>query len=424
MRPMKQIITLAIAFAIGCLFTSCKSKTSGEIQADWKPDESLRVVDGQTYDTTDSASWGSPLELNGPLPRVAANGHPVRYQLVAETIQQNTVVAEICAVTYWFETWTGQPQDESRDTVKTVVILNYPFPEKIISGQPFTCRCMRVKNFHQDGISYETYDCGTPSSSPVPMVNGKRIKIDGVQVSLINRQEADDFLQKKRSDVDQQYNEIKTNLDNLQQEIEDLTAIINGKNQSYTNDPEYVAVIKESDDTIKKAQALANAIANLRAKYGDSPYSRNMPLARKYPQAYVDAWHTEDTYAAQLREIQRNASHVDGKIDSAASSIKNRASEKQRADVEQARKDAELLKQFQSPRFYLADFSPSALETALTDSKGTFTFTHPQPGSKVLVKLRTETGQTNEEFFWLVDLPPDGSRLILNNQNLFTVPSS
>jgi hypothetical protein len=75
---------------------------------------------------------------------------------------------------------------------------------------------------------------------------------------------------------------------------------------------------------------------------------------------------------------------------------------------------------FQTPYFYLADFSPAALGISLADSGGNFSIQNPKNGVKVFAKLKLEDSKSG--YFWLVDLPTKGQKLILSNGNLFARP--
>jgi hypothetical protein len=67
----------------------------------------------------------------------------------------------------------------------------------------------------------------------------------------------------------------------------------------------------------------------------------------------------------------------------------------------------------------LADFSPATLETSLTDEAGYFVIHNPKPGTKIFAKV--ESDETNKDFFWLLDPPQKGDKLILSDTNLFTL---
>jgi hypothetical protein len=76
----------------------------------------------------------------------------------------------------------------------------------------------------------------------------------------------------------------------------------------------------------------------------------------------------------------------------------------------------------QTADFYLADFSPTPLEKCLADLNGNFTIQNPRPHTKIFAKLKPE--DSTNGYFWLVDLPPKGKKLILSNDNQFTAPTN
>ena|SRR5690348_12740694 len=180
---MKRLFTIFAVVAV--IFQSVaqtyyvKPQFKTVITTNWvKPGPFLRVVNDQTYNIAYSKLWGTPIDLLGGFPRLADNGHPIRYEIVAEQIKGDQVLCSIDAITYWWETYTGVQQDESRDSVKEVVILNYPNPEKLVTGQAFSCRCMRVNNYiSPSGVSFAAFDCGIQATNLVPVVKEEKIKI-------------------------------------------------------------------------------------------------------------------------------------------------------------------------------------------------------------------------------------------------------
>ncbi len=160
----------------------------------------MRVVDGKLYNTFYSKLWGDPITLMPIRKTIADNGHFIRYELVARFIKNDSISADVDAVTWWPETYTDTPQDEDRETIKSVIIYHFPNPEKLVSGQQMTSvdtvgnyfpnpskigtgqkisfRCMRVENYISNGISYEAYDCGTQYTNLIPVVTKEKIKIE------------------------------------------------------------------------------------------------------------------------------------------------------------------------------------------------------------------------------------------------------
>jgi hypothetical protein len=424
----KILITL-VAVMFMTLLTSCKPKISGQIVTNWvKPSENLRIVNGQLYDSDHSELWKNPLELAGLHQHANENFRLLTYLAKIETVDRNKVLCGVYSQAHWPPVANGEV--ESEGLVQKIVIYHYPNAESLVSGQYLAnCRCMRVANYNDNGISYAAFDCGVQSTELVPEINGTMVKVGGVQIVLIDAKEASDFLQKKKTESDQKSAQIQTVIDKLETELNTNQAEYeeakNVASQSYTNDPQYIAAIKESDDAIKMAQTLANAIEYLRSKYGDSPYGRN-PLVRQYPKEYYDAWHAEDADAARIQSIRQDANRIDNEINSLPQKIQNdrnlqintamAAVEETKQKLDEAN---QTLKSFQTAYFYLADFSPAALEMSLTDKTGNFVIHNPKPGTKIFAKV--ESDETNKDFFWLLDPPQKGDKLILSDTNLFTL---
>jgi len=432
---MKSKILFALmAITSAAILTSCKPRISGQIVTTWvKPSENLLMVNGQLYNTSDSKLWGSPIELAGGLPTLANNGHPMRYEIVAERIGKDKVVCDFDAITYWFETWTGVRQDEFRQTTKTIVIYHYPAPEKLVTGAVISCRCMRVDNYIQNGISLEAYDCGVQSTELVPVIKNAMVKIDGVQVFLVDAKEADDFLQKKKNESDQQCTQLKADTEKLQSELNarqseyEAAKILAG--QSYTNDSRYIALIKEDEDNLKTAKTLAKAIAFLESKYGVPPDMLNQPFVRQYSQEQRTAWQAIREDTQRIQSISQRADRIASEDDNLENKIKNERRMQIQASLaalDAAKKKLDEanqnLKSGQSPSFYLSDFSPAALEMTQTDTKGKFVIHNSKAGAKVFAKVKSD--ETGEVFFWLLNSPQKGERLILSDSTLFTAPAN
>jgi TPR repeat protein len=81
---------------------------------------------------------------------------------VVQQIKGTTVLYDIVREHFANEKWTGVPYKTSQEYVKSVVILNCPNPEKLVTGEGAEFFCMKTTNYvNRDGISFVTYDCGT-----------------------------------------------------------------------------------------------------------------------------------------------------------------------------------------------------------------------------------------------------------------------
>jgi hypothetical protein len=100
------------------------------------------------------------------------------------------------------------------------------------------------------------------------------------------------------------------------------------------------------------------------------------------------------------------------------------AATKARLNLAQTRLSAAAtaLKTFPTANDYFEGFFPSPIETTVTDAEGDFTIERPKQPAKVFAKAQKQTTDSVETYFWLVDLPATGDKLILSNNNMFTVP--
>jgi hypothetical protein len=123
----------------------------------------LRDVNGQIYDTTHSELWGSVTEMERlGWAGTDLDGNTVRNYIAVHQIKGTTVLCDIFRSLSYPEKYSGLLQENSREYVRSIIILNFPKPESLVSGRGVDCLCMRTTNYvNSDGISFVTYDCGT-----------------------------------------------------------------------------------------------------------------------------------------------------------------------------------------------------------------------------------------------------------------------
>jgi hypothetical protein len=128
----------------------------------------LRVVNGHVYDVTTSIDWSDisrheKLGIKNTDDEIE-RGYHIDAGAVAN-IKGTTVLYEIIRK-HWtmeIEQFTPTPRKSYDEHEKYVVILNCPHTEKLIAGEGAKFTCMRTTNsINKDGISFVTYDCGTP----------------------------------------------------------------------------------------------------------------------------------------------------------------------------------------------------------------------------------------------------------------------
>jgi len=83
---------------------------------------------------------------------------------------------------------------------------------------------------------------------------------------------------------------------------------------------------------------------------------------------------------------------------------------------------ATTLKNFPTANDYFEGFMPAPIETTVTDAEGAFTIDRPKQPAKVFAKAQRQTSRSVENYYWLVDVPATGDKLILSNNNMFSAP--
>ncbi|MGH8023977.1 MAG: hypothetical protein ACRED1_10370 [Limisphaerales bacterium] len=83
---------------------------------------------------------------------------------------------------------------------------------------------------------------------------------------------------------------------------------------------------------------------------------------------------------------------------------------------------AAALRNFPTAKDYFEGFFPAPIETTMTDAEGGFTIGRPKQAAKVFAKVQKRKQASVENYFWLVDLPAAGNKLILSNRNMFHAP--
>lgn len=97
-----------------------------------------------------------------------------------------------------------------------------------------------------------------------------------------------------------------------------------------------------------------------------------------------------------------------------------------KAELARAEKELNVtesaLKNFPTANDYFEGFMPSPIETTMADVEGDFTIESPKQPAKVFAKAQRQAMGSVENYYWLVDLPAAGDKLILSNTNMFTAP--
>ena len=146
-----------------------------------KPGPYLRVVNGVTYNIAYSKLWGDISKhesLGVSTLDMADSGEMSHLCGSVRQVKGTTVYYDILKEYMAHEKWTGQLYKTRDEYVKSVVILNCPNPEKLVTGEGANFICIKTTNFvDASGISFATYDCGLQATNLVPVVKKIKSKI-------------------------------------------------------------------------------------------------------------------------------------------------------------------------------------------------------------------------------------------------------
>jgi hypothetical protein len=259
--------------------------------------------------------------------------------------------------------------------------------------------------------------------------SGIATPIQNVQILLIASKEADDFLSGKKLESQKQTSLLTAQIEQLNigrnaaEAVHEKITVSNSAyfaNQSFTNDFRYVTLADESNKKNQTMQALTNAIASLKSKYGELPQIR----IGHYTQEQLNAFAAETEDAQRIKSLRERTRQIENELESLARKIQNEkntnaAIAKQKVDdIDDKIKAAnDSLASFKTPYFYLGDFLPKPMEMSLTDDKGNFVINQPKPQAKIFAKIYLEDSKSS--YYWLVDLPTKGEKLNLSDGNAF-----
>jgi hypothetical protein len=199
-------------------------------------------VNGKVYDINHSELWGKFASLAGLGQQPdALHFHNLRNFAVVQKKFGTTVFCDIIQSDSYPQKYSGMLEEIGRKYLETVVILNYPNPESLITGGSVACLCMTTTNFHSsDGLSYKTYDCGVQATGFVTEV--VRSRPDAVTV-------------KKIEDVKNRLSPIKLMLSQIQSELDKAKKKIDLEYEAEIKDlpNTYAQQLKEKEDENKRA---------------------------------------------------------------------------------------------------------------------------------------------------------------------------
>lgn len=140
----------------------------------------------------------------------------------------------------------------------------------------------------------------------------------------------------------------------------------------------------------------------------------------------INAKDADDFMTRCQAEIDSNTRALNTAYNNAKTARDAAARGQSKAELARAEKELNVaesaLKNFPTANDYFEGFMPSPIETAIADVEGDFTIERPKQPAKVFAKAQRQAMGSVENYYWLVDVPAAGDKLILNNTNMFKAP--
>jgi hypothetical protein len=267
-----------------------------------------------------------------------------------------------------------------------------------------------------------------PISGQLFIVTESRLNIPlgAVEIDVISASDADAFLTQKEKEIEKESSALNIQLKSLNIQLDESNKnkeIARKKfletqrayddymnNQQYTNNQEYIALLNKENSALAQGRRVNAGAAG----------SFNSPTPRAgqfYDQANAVSLMRLNLQRLgyKLGEPLRTASYQ-------ASVASNQASSECSSLLSKLQSLQLQLQSLRTPEMYFGNFSPAVIEKTVTDSEGNFTMQTRKRSAKIFAKAQRQTLDSTENYFWLIDSPVKGEKLILSNNNMFSVP--
>lgn len=259
---------------------------------------------------------------------------------------------------------------------------------------------------------------------------GINLPIGSAEVCVISQSEAESFMAKRASEIDAKKRTILQNWQNLRKQYDQTEQEAKA---AYDRRSEAIAAFNTNADFLD----LSNQASVARQRYNDASeryrnyvlHERPYPLAQFNQQQQQSAQQQRATEKAmgeilpgmnqRWKDLMNQAYSLKGSNDNyweAYYADGNRESKALEPSVKIAEDERQS---FPSVADYMDGFSPRKLDSAITSADGSFALSLKR---NTMVFARVSDGDAT--VYWLVKPPENGQKLILSNQNMFTVPRS
>jgi hypothetical protein len=255
----------------------------------------------------------------------------------------------------------------------------------------------------------------------------ENVKLGDVEILLIEKSQATDFLQKKQPAIKSEMALKQQELTNAEQEV--VTASGNaGKAQAYfdwftVNKPyktnaDYAKIKSQWNILFNQYGYQTNYVERLYAYTTNNLYDEN---AENNFRAAVNR---REEIAVKLNSLNDELEA----IKSAAIATETERLEAVKSSVARANADAAIantnLEKSPSLADYFGDFSPVIVQKTISDSDGKFSFVYPHDKSfTIFSSAQRMVLNKTEKYFWLVNAPTNAEsvQIFLSNNNLVEV---
>ena len=224
------------------------------------------------------------------------------------------------------------------------------------------------------------------------------IKFGLIEVWLIKKQSATEFIQNKQPAIDSGMASRQQDYDLAKMDLNNTNSIKISLDDSVLVETNYQAMLKEREALIFLQGLSKQSTTMLRGKAGVNSPSVAGQLNKTADQI-------ESKQDKEENKIRVLSAHI--------ASIEEKVSEKKtRLDT------------FPPADIYFENFSPSILQKTLTDADGKFSFSYRSGESLTLfAKAERVIGDKTEKYYWMVNAPSEVEKvqLFLSNKNVVTV---
>jgi hypothetical protein len=257
--------------------------------------------------------------------------------------------------------------------------------------------------------------------------------LGAMQIEVVDGKQADDFMQARQAEIQLKKQSLQAAFDEASSNCEAASKLqLEAQNaavgRGYTNNPDYFPLLAEKEKDSQIIDTLTAAMDSLeRIAYPANGQVSTFRVSQADLQAQRNAYNAIEQDGARIRALRPTMAQIDQRIQS----IKDDFLKPYRDNLDQtyahfsqtqaALRDAEAaLKSYPKPDDYFQGFSPKLIASAVTDASGNFSIVSPSLPVKIFATAQRQIIDSTETYYWLVEPPQAGQKLILSNENMFT----